>query len=456
MIWLLRKDARELAASRSFWLLLAASGLLAGHAFSTSVATYAEMSGASGGPAALRSGLNPLDGIVVPTMGVLWLVATLLLPFIVIRMIAHERENGSWKLLVQGPASLGSLIASKLLVLVIAWLAACVPIAVALMMWRASGNHLYAPELLSAMLGHFLFAWLTIGVAACAAAMSTSEASAAIVTLGFTIGTWALDFMGAARGGTAARLAAFTPTSVLRSFERGLIRVDAMIVMIAIGVAGIVIASVWLQLRNRLRRKILFTAGVAAVLVVVVFAASALRGGWSALRGAYDVSEDRRNSFSVADERALRTITEPLRVEVHLAAEDPRLVDLRLNVLDKLERVLPSLEVVNLGGSGTGLFAKPGSGYGETWYILGGRREMTHSTAEPIVLEVLYHLAGITPPSDTGTPDASGAFAIAGGYPGYPLVRKPAGIELLFYVIWPLLAAMLYWLLRARRPGNQE
>jgi ABC-type transport system involved in multi-copper enzyme maturation permease subunit len=436
--WLVRKDVRELLASRSFWLLLAGAGLLAGHAFSTAVATYSEMSGTDGGPAALRAGLNPLDGIVIPTLGVLTLIATLLLPFIVIRMIARERANGSWKLLVQGPASLTTLLLSKVLVIIAAWLAAWIPMIIALCMWRASGNHLHAPEVLSVMLGHFVFAWLTIGVAACAAALSTSESSAAIAALGFTIGTWALDFIGAARGGAAARIAAYTPTSILRSFERGLIRTDALVVMLAIGLAGLLIAAVSLNLRASVRLRVARSLGVLAVLVPVVV-------GASLMRGASDVSEDRRNSFSPADERALRAIPGPLHVSVHLAAEDPRLADLRINVLDKLQRLLPSMKVTYAGGAGTGMFARPGEGYGETWYEIGGRRAMTHSTAEPIVLDVLYHLSGIAPPAQSQD-----------GYPGYPLVGHPRGVRVVFYAVWPMIVAALYSLSRMRRNTNQD
>src|SRR4051812_31397251 len=77
--WLVRKDFRELLSSRSSWLLLTGIGLLTGHSFITAVDTYAEMSGTGGGPAALREGLSPLEGVVVPVLSSLFLAATLLL-----------------------------------------------------------------------------------------------------------------------------------------------------------------------------------------------------------------------------------------------------------------------------------------------------------------------------------------------------------------------------------------
>ena len=61
------------------------------------------------------------------------------------------------------------------------------------------------------------------------------------------------------------------------------------------------------------------------------------------VRTSIDVTEDRRNSFPAADQRVLATLREPLVVTVHLAPEDPRYVDLRRNVLAKLERALPDV-----------------------------------------------------------------------------------------------------------------
>jgi hypothetical protein len=46
LVPLLRKEWRELLASRSFWLLLLMIGPLVGHAFVTAVGLYAEASGA--------------------------------------------------------------------------------------------------------------------------------------------------------------------------------------------------------------------------------------------------------------------------------------------------------------------------------------------------------------------------------------------------------------------------
>jgi ABC-2 type transport system permease protein len=88
----MRKEFRELFASCAFWIMLVIVGALVGHSFITAVNLYAEMSGAGGGPAALAQALTPLDGVLVPTWGAYDLAATLLFPFVAIRLIAVDKR----------------------------------------------------------------------------------------------------------------------------------------------------------------------------------------------------------------------------------------------------------------------------------------------------------------------------------------------------------------------------
>src|SRR5436309_127717 len=122
--WLLEKELRELAASRSYWLLLLVLGALVGHAFITSVQLYAEASGIGGGPSALAQGLSPLEGIVVPTLGAYDLAATLLFPFVVIRLFANEKQSGALALSLQLPVRFSEVIAAKATALLFGWLLA--------------------------------------------------------------------------------------------------------------------------------------------------------------------------------------------------------------------------------------------------------------------------------------------------------------------------------------------
>jgi ABC-type transport system involved in multi-copper enzyme maturation permease subunit len=431
---LFSKEWRELTVARAYWLLLLAVGPLTGHGFINAVNLYAEASGSGGAPAALPQGLTPLDGALAPTFSAYDLAVTLLLPFVAIRLIAAEKESGALKLGLQLPFGVGEMIAAKLLALLAGWVVAWLPGLIALAMWKAYGGHLYAPETLNLMLGHWLRMLLGAGVALAAAALAESAASAAIVTLAFTIGTWALDFIAAGRGGWLAEVAAYTPAAALRSFERGLLRSSVVIVMLATALAGLAIAAIWLHTGRKLGAKLLRTAALLGLIAVAVRIGSLSRASW-------DASENRRNSFSRADETALRQIREPMRVTIYLAAEDPRLMDYERGALNKLRRILPRMEVNYAAQSRTGLFEGAEEHYGEIWYELGGRKVMNRSTTEPIVVEQLYELAGIPAPADSDEPV----------FPGYPLAAHPKGAGLVFYALWPLSVISAWGLARYRR-----
>jgi hypothetical protein len=416
-------DARELFSSRALWLMLALLGPLVGHAFITAAGAYAEMSAG-----ALAQGLDPQDGIAVPTFGAYDLAATFLLPFVAIRLLSAEKSSGALKLLLQSPAGPAAQVAVKALLLATIWLVALVPGAAALLLWRSYGGHLHGPAILALFAGHLLRALLAIAIALLAAAVSDSASTAAILALAFTVGTWALEFVAAGRGGPLERLAAFTPTAALRQFEQGLLRLDTVLVMLAASAGALLLAAAWLRPGARAIR-----------LGVVALATLAAVGLSSRASTSWDVSEDRRSSFDPADEALLRSLPPPVAVTIKLAPEDPRLGDLERSVLLKLRRLVP-LEVRREGEGATGLFAKAGSGYGQLTWRVAGREVTSRSTTPRIVLDQLYALAGSSAPVRQ-----------AEAFPGYPLAAIPRGAALLFYALFPALCALGFFLVE-RRP----
>jgi ABC-type transport system involved in multi-copper enzyme maturation permease subunit len=427
---LLAKEFRELFAARAFWLLLLFVGLLVGHGFITAVQLYAEMSG-SGGPAALPQGLNSLDGVLVPTWGAYDLAATLLFPFVAIRLISAEKESGALKLLLQLSGSLLAKLTAKSIVLLCAWLISWLPGVMAIVLWRSYGGHLYGPETLNLLLGHLLRGLLSGALAIAFATLTDSAASAAIVTLAFTVGTWALDFIAAGRGGLLQQLASYTPTATLRSFEQGLLRANAVAVMLVLSCAAIGLAVIWLNTGRALKSRVWRSSLLLLVTAGVIWGAASLRRTW-------DVSENRRNSFSAADEATLRRVDQPLKITVFLSPEDPRLADFEQNVLRKLRRVLGKLDVQYAASSRSGLFESAEDHYGEIWYELGGQKAVEPSTIEEVVLDQIYKLANLS------SPDRS----IEDGFSGYPLAAQPRYANLFFYFLWPLLVIVSWWLLR--------
>ena len=428
---LLAKEWRELWSSRSFWLLLLMIGPLVGHGFITAVTLYGEASGIGGGPAALSQGLTPLDGLLVPTLGAYDLAATFLFPFVAISAITAEKQSGGLKLLLQLPGSVAAKTAAKGLVLIGGWFVTLIPGLIAIVLWKLYGGHLYAPETLNLLLGHLLRMLLSAGIAVAAAAIAENAASAAIVTLGFTVGTWALEYVAAYRGGFLQQLASYTPTAALRSFEQGLISLNIIIAMLGISIAGFAITTLWLHSGRGWVFRAIGTTAVLGALIVVLFGANNVRASG-------DASENRRNSFSRTDEVSLRQIRQPLRITVVLSPEDPRLADYEQNVLRKLRRVLPRLEVQYAAATVTGLFEKPEDHYGEIWYEMNGQKVMERSAIEQVVLETIYKLAGVAAPQH----------AEEDVFRGYPLAAHPRGAAWIFYIVWPLGIVLVWWIVR--------
>jgi hypothetical protein len=330
--------------------------------------------------------------------------------------------------MLQAPTRFASSIAAKGIALTTAWLIAGTAGALALVLWRSMGGHLYAPETWTVILGHMLRGLLTIGVAAAAGALAASAASAAIVALTITLGTWALDYVAAARGGAIEEIARYTPSAALRVFEHGELRVSTVLVLCALAIGGLAIAAVWMQEGRPLLRR----AASASAVAVIVALASTL---FASVRASRDVSEDRRNSFPLADEAALRAIDQPLNITVYLAAEDPRLTDLDRGVLAKLRRVMKHVTVAYAAKGRSGLFEKPNEHYGEVYYELGGRRAMSRSSTQEIVLETIYELAGRPPPAPVAEEP----------YRGYPLRASAASAPWVFFAAWPLMVIVAWW-----------
>jgi ABC-2 type transport system permease protein len=431
--WLLDKEWRELVASRAWWVMLLAMGPLVGVSFISAARTYAEASGLNGTSAGVGEAFSPLVGVWAPTFSACELAAAFLLPFVGIRLVAGDRQSGALKIELQHPMSAFARISAKAVVLLAGWLVALAAPICALILWKSYGGSLYAPEIGTVIVGHVLNAGLTIALAAATASLTEHPSTAAILTLSVTVGTWIVNFIAAVQGGLWERAARYTPTAVVAEFQHGLVRLDVVIVTLALAMAGLAVAAIWMRLGVTVRRRVHESVAVGALAAAVMFACTFAAPSW-------DMSENRMNSFPKTDETALAGIRSPLRIEAHLAPEDPRRSDLERQALSKLRRVLPRVEVQYVSATSIGLFEQTSAHYGEIWYDLGGRRAMSRLTTGEGVLETIYSLAGVTPPPE----DEEAIFR------GHPLAVPPKGAATVFYGIWPALVVAGGVLVRRR------
>jgi ABC-2 type transport system permease protein len=252
--------------------------------------------------------------------------------------------------------------------------------------------------------------------------------TAAIITLAVTIGSWVLDFTLAGQTGWLEWLYRLSLTQTLRPFEQGLFSLGLVLGILAVVAGLIALAAIWLRPGLAIAGKLTRSFGclVAAGLMLILA---------TQVKIEIDATEDRRNSFSAADQRALRDLREPLVITVHLVPEDPRYVDLRRNVLSKLERVLPNVRV-HLATSGQSVIGSANEkSYGEVEYVYAGRRDASRSTSHREILPLLYGLAKIPPPEPITADD----------YPGYPLVANANAALPWFFGLLPILIVLAWW-----------
>jgi ABC-type transport system involved in multi-copper enzyme maturation permease subunit len=428
------KELWEILGGRALWTMLLLLCPLVGFSFAEALRLYSEASAAAADSPVMASGLSPLDGILVPTFGGFYVAVTLLFPFVAIRVLGNEKETGAIRLLLQLPYRLSSLIGIKLAAVWLAWLIAAVAACgSALLIWRLMGGHLTGPELLNLLLGHVLYGLLIGSMALFAASISDSSATAAIVTLAFTIGSWVLDFTTAGSSGFAGLLSHLSLTPALRTFEGGLLSLGLIAGMV-VAIGGFcTLSAIWLPTGVPTRSK-LWRSALCVIVIGIALTASAT------VRATFDVTEDQRNSFSRADQQTLAKLGEPLLVTVHLAAEDPRYVDLRRNVLSKLERAMPDVTVKVAEGLFNPRTSANDERYGEVTYVYGQRTDSSRSTSPREILPLIYGLAGLAPPAQLSGTD----------FPGYPLVTNVELVWAWFFGGLPLLVILSWWW--SRRP----
>jgi ABC-2 type transport system permease protein len=438
-VWLLRKEWQDLMTSRSWWVFLILMGPLVGVSFISAVRTYAEVSGLGGSAAGVGEAFSPLIGVWAPTFSACEIAAAFLLPFVAIRVVAGDKQSGALTLEAQHPMSAAARILAKAVVLFLGWFLALLAPFAAVLLWKSYGGSIYPPELLTVAAGHLLNAALIIALASAAAAMVDHPSTAAIVTLAVTVGTWILTFIAAVNGGIWERIVGYTPTAVVAQFQHGLIRLDVVLIAAVLIATGLLLAAIWIRIGISPRRRAYESLTLAAVAMVAIFACSFVNASW-------DTSENRMNSFSRADEQALRQIRAPLEIEVHLAPEDPRRVDFERRVLSKLIRVVPRVEERYVSATSIGLFEQSSPHYGEIWYRFNGREAMTRATTPESALETIYPLAGISPPPEND----------ADIFRGHPLTSPPKGAAIVFYILWPALVATFAFLVQRRKDEHME
>lgn len=434
---LLKRELGILLKAPATWLILALASLLVGHGFVLALDLFAAASRSAQGQQLMRRELDPLLGIVRPTLGGLQLAGALLLPVVAARPLAMEKERRSYAALALRVGSTQRVVAAKLLA---AWVCAALFLVaplVLLLAFYCAGGHLWFAEVATALGGYALFTVLVATISVAAAAATSSFAQAAVLGMLVSLTSWAID---ASEGFSAlawlARLGSLSISTQLARFEQGVFSLGGATWMACAIAASTLIALNQGRLERGWRVPVLSWAALLAALPCC-----ALLGAW---QQATDFTESKRMSLPQEAEAALRARREPLRLTLWLERDDARRTQLERDVLAKLRLARPDLEVeapLDDPERTTGL--QHGEDYGWIEIHAGTAMRRTRSTSRKEVTTLVFEALGVPLPSWSQS-----------AYPGFPWIPATStrtALALLAYVVLPLACASLGAVLARRR-----
>lgn len=430
ILWaLFLKELRELAVTKSFWVMLFVLCPLVGFSFIEAVFLYGNAGESILGNEVLMGRLSPLDGIVMPTFSAMYLSEVFLFPFVAIRLLGVEKQFGSMKLLLQVCQNISASLLMKLLVTFLAFIVSLAPALSALFLWHSAGGYLYMSEVYILILGHVLFSLLISSIAFFSVSITDSPQTAAIVTLAFTISSWVLEFAGQNQS-TLNAFSWLSMTAHLRMFESALFGLQTVLGFLIATAFFMSLSAICLRSSDTVYTKLRKAAVLSIFTSVMALAAS---------QAFYfkDFSENRHNSFNPRNEAELRKIDKPLKIEIRLSPDDSVSVDFERNFLSKLRRVVKDVTVKYTLPKELAPEGQTDLRYGEITYDYNGVRLQSHDIGPRRALEVLHMMTGTNLEGEVDSP-----------YPGHPLKVDASKFRFLFYGLMPSLVVLLWFFSR--------
>ncbi|MEO8180511.1 MAG: hypothetical protein ABI895_16875 [Deltaproteobacteria bacterium] len=422
----MRRELEIALRARPTWLVAAVGAVLIGHGFVLALDLYSASSRSALSSVLQMERMDPLAGIVRPTLGGVSLALSVLGPVIAARGLAIEKERKTYGALCLAVGSSTRVIAQKAMASALAGGLLLIAPVMLFGALRVFGGHVDAVETAVALSGEVLHLGLVVSLATAAAACTRTFAQA--VTLGIlaSLTSWAID---AAEGFAAlAWLGGASAWSIeqrLLPFQHGVLSLPSVVWLIsasAIALAVAAIAGSFAPAPTKIARALVVIAtGVLTLLTVGTDGR------------AFDLSEQRRASLPPDIVAGLRRLPGPIAVEVFLDRDDSRRRQLELDVLAKLRLARPNLpirmpldEVTEVA---EGQHGGDEAQYGQIIVQAGATTRETRSSSAREIVALIFGAAGEEMPAWAPLP-----------YTGFPVVASGArrrGLGLLAYVGLP-------------------
>ena len=429
---LIKKEIKEVFKSKStfFYFFILFATIV--YSFYSAVDLYSKASIAAIGNPLYAAGFEPVPGVFVPTFGGLFIIFSLLAPFILIKLIGDEKKNNTILFISQSPFSLKSIFLSKVaggLFLIILSLISMLPL---LGFWNYLGGHLPRGELLLLFSGYLLYGFLIISISILSSVIFKTNAQASIFALTLIILSWFLDF------GKEMHIFSFlnkisewTVTKQLKEFEEGILSIQAIFYFLLFSLILLIISYIIFDFNIKKKTIII-------IIVFLVFAILFKINVSHQLK--IDISESRKNSFKREEVLFLKKLP-MIKIKVFLEPTDSRYKDYESDFLKKLKMVKTDILVEFAKGE------ELRKNYGLFKYTLKDKSETTYSNSSHEIFMILQNLSGIRIEKTSKE----------NPFKGYPLIVKKRWSEImliLYLIIFPL-SILIIQIKKPRRKKNE-
>jgi len=431
----MRRELAIVFRSRVTWIAAALAALLVGHGFILAIDLFSASSRSALASKLQSREMDPLAGIVRPTLGGLDLALVLLGPLLSARALSMEKERRTFGALCLATGSSVRVIAAKTAVALLGCGLLAVTPVVLLAAYALSGGHIDLRETSASFAGELLRLLLVVTTSMAAAAWTDTLAQAATVGIAASLTSWAID---AAEGFAAlAWLGGASAWSIerrLAPFAKGLVPVGPFLWLLFAAATGFGLACVGGSFARSARAKAVTAASL-------LLGGILLMGSAGTIRRAYDWTETRRASLPPRVVEGLHDLVAPIEIVVYLDRDDSRRRQIESDALQKLVLARPDTVVLMpLDAEEHPSEAGRSDDYGRIVVRVGDGIRETRSTSRRELVTLIFEAAGQTLPDWAGP-----------AYPGFPVVIEGsrrrylatlayAGVPILLLVIGSRLA----------------
>ena len=233
-----KKEFRSLVSAPSTWWMLALMQFLFAWFYFGRIDDYLQVQAQL---AQLDNGPGATIAIASPLCSVLALMLMMLIPLFTMRLIAEERRNRTWVLLLTAPVSAAHIVLGKFLglMMLIVFIVAC---CVAMLSTLLLGTHADIGLMLANILGVLLLAASYAALGLYFSALNKQPVIAAAGALAISFGLWMLDLTASDSRGF---LRAISPNSHFQTLNAGLIN-SADLIYFVLFIATLL----WLTIRH--------------------------------------------------------------------------------------------------------------------------------------------------------------------------------------------------------------